>query len=111
MKKTSFILLFILSITFCFSSKTILFTDNTDEIWVTREYVDYLIDTSNQLTINDILQTDQSKFICESKSITNDNPNASYWIHFKVESDAIAQSFRIELFDFDIDEIDFYTID
>lgn len=99
-----------LSAVSAFSSKTIEITDSTNEIWVSRSYVDYLVDTSNNLTIYDVLdKTPQFKSL--TGDLINENPERHYWVHFKIKSLANAQSFRLELYDFDINEIEFYTIE
>ncbi len=105
-------LLVILTFSFlhAFCSKTIELTDSTKEVWISRNYVDYLIDESNTFTINDVLKADSSKFTLLNKDLVNNKPESHYWIHFKIKSLAQAQSFRIELYDFDIDEIEFYII-
>ncbi len=109
-KSPLLIVILLLNFLTAYCSQIIELTDNTKEIWVSRNYVDYLVDESNSLTIQDVIDTDTSEYNLLNKDLVNEKPESHYWIHFKIKSLAKAQSFRLELYDFDIDEIEFYSI-
>lgn len=106
----SFLLFIIQSV---WASETIILTDSLKELCVARKYVDYFVDTSNKLTISNILN-DYNSFFKTSKAtdFTNSNTKATYWLRFRISNQSKqSPPFRIEMFDFDIDKISFYRPD
>lgn len=103
----------ILTITSASASIPVVLTDSIEELCIAREYVEYLEDTSRALTIDDIIRLgDTSSFFIPStaQDLINDNIKAAYWLKFKVHNKA-DKSYRIELFDFNIDDITFFYQD
>ena len=94
---------------FSYATKPILLTDSTEEFWVSKEYVDFFIDSTSSLQLTDIISVHDKDFKNSTHNIKNKKPEASYWIRFDIHTTAKARSFRLELFDFDIDEIELYT--
>lgn len=96
-------------------SKPIVLTDTLEELWITREYVEYLEDPSSEMTIEEILHLgDGSSRFQKSnfRELINKNTKAAYWLKFKIIHESTGyKPFRIEVFDFDMDEISIYYPD
>lgn len=78
-----------------------------DEIWVHLENCEFYEDTSDAITPEQVLDLTP----IEKPSFRNTNRDASYWIYFEIVGNQKERSlpWRVELFDFYIDEIDFYN--
>jgi len=91
--------------------QTINLTDSTQEFWISREFVSFYIDTTNNLTLDNIISDHQDDFKSISKTIENEKVGYSYWINFNLYNSSKAKSFHLELYDFDINEIELYFPD
>lgn len=84
-------------------------TDNLDEVCLAREKVLYLTDPSADLTLEEAkaLLSDGNAFIpSTAQDLINDDVKAAYWLYFEISNHSEKQkAFRIEMFDFDIDEV------
>lgn len=95
------------------ASETVVLTDSLDELCLSRKYVDYFVDPSNKLNFTEILSNPTNTFKPSSaEDLTNVNTKAAYWLRFRISNYSKKNTpFRIELFDFDIDQIVFYHPD
>ena len=71
---------------FCFktyASKTLVLTDDLEEICICREYVDFFEDTSASMTIEKVSNLAQDNFtISTAQDLINENINSAYWLKF-----------------------------
>lgn len=110
-----FLFFCILPVSSAFAVQPIMLTDTLEELCIAREYVEYLEDPGGKMTIDDILKLGNSsnQFIpSTSQDLINQNIKSAYWLRFEIEDKSrFFKPFRIELFDFNIDEISFYYAD
>ncbi|WMJ72316.1 7TM diverse intracellular signaling domain-containing protein [Cytophagaceae bacterium ABcell3] len=94
--------------------KPIVLSNDLQELFIVREYVEYMEDTAG-VTLDEILSSEdlQNQFVPSTfQDLINQNRKAVYWLKFHiVKNDIDIQPFRIELFDYDIDEISFFYPD
>ena len=90
-------------------STPIVINSDLKEFWIDNEYLEVLIDSTKEKNIHDIIESQSFKTI-EGSTVSTNNADA-YWIKFNVTDDRVyEQPFRIEMYDFDIDEVSlFYT--
>lgn len=92
----------------------IILSDQTAEACIARKYAGIFEDTSAKLTIKDILIPTFKRRFRTSKlqTFVNQNTSSAYWFQFEIiKSHTSNAEFRIEIFDFDIDEISFFYPD
>lgn len=112
-KKTLLYILIFLGVStnvFPYSTTPLLLTDSLKETWLTREYVNYLEDPTAQLTIEDIIKLGKNTNLflpSTANDLINDNTQSAYWLRFKIKNQS-SRPFRLELFDFDINEISLF---
>lgn len=90
--------------------KPVVLTDSLNELCIAREYVDFLEDPTGKLTIEAIRNEEavRSKFIrSTAQDLINTNTQSVYWLRFKLYNKT-TNNFRIEFFDYDIDDIRIY---
>ena len=91
----------------------VILNDQLKEICLAREYVMVFEDTSSKMTLKDVLKLERKKNIFEpstAQDLINKNTTSAYWLKFiLVDSTKNTSPFRVELYDFDIDEITFYS--
>lgn len=99
-------------VTFGYTTEPVILTDNLDELWLGNQYAEFFEDTSTELGIQEIVDLDHAgKFNdCECSDLINQNTNSAYWIKFQIIDNRSKDTpFRIEVFDFDIEEISFFS--
>ncbi len=112
-KRYVIVILFLVSTLFCNNvfalPKTIILSDDTKEKGVSKRHAEFFEDTSLLLTIDDV-QSRPFKTVGE-KDLINGHIASAYWLRFVVDNQCdYDKGFIIEHFDFDIDEIIFYTL-
>ena len=93
-----------------FAVKPAVLTNSLHELCLAREYVDFLEDPTQQLTLDDVKNSDaiSSQFIpSKAEDLINSNTKSAYWLRFKLQQKS-SSSFRIELFDYNIDDFCIY---
>lgn len=93
------------------ASETAILKRSTTEIYISRQYVDYFEDVSAALHISDILQFENKPSFFKSSTASdfiNTNLGSAYWLRFQLKNTS-DKAFRIELFDFDIDEVSLFS--
>lgn len=110
---------FLLTSIFCvfstlvWAQKPVILSDELDELCLAREYVMYMEDTSTKLGIHEIVKLDKSDNspfkISTFKDLINSHTHSAYWLKFIISNESdIYKSYRIEMFDFNIDEISLF---
>ena len=102
---------FLLNSTVALASKVVVLKENTAEVYMSRQYVDYFEDVSASLHISDIVQFgDRPNFFRPSTvpDFVNTNLGSAYWLRFSIQNKS-NKAYRIELFDFDIDEVSLFS--
>lgn len=92
-------------------SEIVVLRDNLDEVYVSRQYVDFFEDASAKLKLQDIIKLERTPGAFKVSTVpdlVNTNKASVYWIRFKVYNQG-EKAYRIELFDFDIDEISLFS--
>jgi sensor histidine kinase YesM len=78
---------------------------NTDR-FIQNEYISFWEDSTAARSFSQLyLQKEQLFQTSNKKSLTNPSKNSAYWLWFVLENNSDNPHFRIELFDFDIDEV------
>lgn len=98
------------NLTSVFGVKPAVITNSLNELCLAREYVDFLEDPTQKLTINDIKNTDSIavKFIpSKAEDLINSTVTSAYWLRFKIKNTS-TNAYRIEFFDYNIDDICIY---
>lgn len=104
---------FLLNSTVALASKVVVLKENTAEVYMSRQYVDYFEDVSASLHISDILQFENKPNFFKPSTVpdfVNTNLGSAYWLRFSIQNTS-DKAYRIELFDFDIDEISLFSKD
>lgn len=100
-------LLFIVGIGFCNDLKPVLLKGEQRDIWVKSDYVQVLCDSNNSLHIKDIINN--KSFESAHDEIYSDYDGGVYWLRFELVQDNEENiPYRLEFYDFDIEEIDFF---
>jgi sensor histidine kinase YesM len=88
----------------------IILNDTTKEYYVVRKYTEYFEDSSRKQTIQEVSSHASFKKISEHDlDFTNHNLTSAYWLHFYVVNHtADLTDFIIEMYDYDINEVDMY---
>ncbi len=93
----------------------VVITDDLKEICLSREYVMVFEDSSHSMTLDEVLTLQNKESIFKpstAQDLINKNKTSAYWLKFiLVDNTLKGTPFRIELFDFDIDEVTLYTPD
>lgn len=93
------------------ASSVAILKENTTEVYISRQYVDYFEDVSAALLISDIVQFENKPSFFKTSTapdFVNTNLGSAYWLRFKIKNTA-DKAFRLELFDFDIDEVSLFS--
>lgn len=107
-----FLSFFIKHTSFAYLPKTLSLETDKTSYFISREYVSYFEDKTNNKTLHDILSLQDSSFSSsQANDLINTNIHSSYWLKFRLENKSNKNHFRIELYDFDIDEIQFYLLE
>lgn len=87
-------------------------TDDVQEVCLCREFVGYFEDSSGSVTLSEVLKPDFEKLFQESRAadLMNENTSSAYWLKFDINSQT-DKPFRIELFDYDLDEVSLFIPD
>ena len=90
----------------------LILTDDLNEICLSRQMVSYFEDTSGIMTFAEILKLDKKKKFKESQAadLINKNTSSAYWLNFYLKNET-DKPFRLELFDYDLDEISLFIPD
>lgn len=90
---------------------TIILNDQKQEYFVVRKYAEYYEDKEKNKKIEDIISNVPFEIISDNKiDFTNKNINSAYWLHFYVLNNTTdLTDFIIEMYDYDINEINIYT--
>lgn len=84
-------------------------TDDLDELCLAREKVLYFADTSATLETDEIkllLENGKNFIPSTAQDLINDHVNSAYWLYFEISNHSEShKAFRLEMFDFDIDEV------
>lgn len=93
------------------ASETAILKENTTEVYISRQYVDYFEDVSASLHIRDIVEFENKPSFFKPSTVpdfVNTNLCSAYWLRFRIQNTS-DKAYRIELFDFDIDEISIFS--
>ena len=91
----------------------IILKDGKREYFVVREWVEYYEDKTHSQTFDEVLQKNNFKRNDkEVKDFVNTNRSSAYWLKFLVVNASTSNSsYRLELYDYDIDEISLFIKD
>ncbi|MBC7389784.1 MAG: hypothetical protein H7329_11270 [Opitutaceae bacterium] len=81
------------------------------EICLSRNRISFFEDSTARLNIGDISKGDGQTFLFNESSaddLENENLTSAYWLKFYLVNKS-DHPFRVEIFDFDIDQISFFT--
>ena len=109
--KHSYFFIFFIYLQGAFASDIVILNNNTSEIYLSRKYTDYFEDPSRSLLISDITQFENRGLFFKPSigpDLVNTNSNSAYWVRFSIKNIS-SKSFRLELFDFDIDEVSLFS--
>lgn len=116
-KINSFTSYFFIAFIFLFSLKSIatpplILTDDLEEKCLCREYVTYYEDISAHLNLSEIinLKSKNAFTVSTAADLINNNTSSTYWLNFNLKNKT-DKPFRIELFDFDLDEVSLFIPD
>jgi len=93
------------------ASETAILEKNTTDVYISRQYADYFEDVSAALFISDIVQFENKSSFFKASTASdfiNTNLGSAYWLRFRIKNTS-DKAFRLELFDFDIDEVSLFS--
>ena len=91
----------------------IILTDSIEEHFVVRQWVEYYEDPTRSETFEVVYRKDFfKKHTKNPKDFINKNRRSAYWLKFVVVNKSMVRSaYRLELYDYDIDEVSLYIRD
>lgn len=96
----------------CTASTPIILSDSNDIVDVRGAYIDYFVDTTGRLEIQDIASFSFIRHFTTGKRadvIVTDNFKANYWVKIKVVNKALKDwQWVAELYDFRIEDVSAY---
>lgn len=94
------------------SPKTVELTDNFDQLVLSNEYVEFLEDPTNQLTIETLLENPSSYNFKRTKkeTVVIENLKSTYWVRIKIKNLSTKKKWLMENPDSHIDDFTSYAI-
>jgi hypothetical protein len=96
---------------FCIASDSLLLTDESNEYFVSGNQMDFLIDSTNSLTIDQVINSPKFIIHKDPAFIFIQKPNQSYWLRIHLNNKGTQnQRWLLENLDLHIHEFDIYIV-
>ncbi len=85
-------------------------TDEVQDVFIFKKRIAVFQDSLENLTFNQIYKSKENLFtLSKQRNLINEDKESTYWLYFVVVNHSKNSNFRLELYDFDIDEITFFS--
>lgn len=80
------------------------------DFFISGKHIAFFEDNEGAYTIEQVVANERNLFVQSTEqNLSNQHTSSSYWLYCVVVNHSSQSHFRIELYDFDIDELSFYT--